>query len=176
LPVVAEQLSVGTREVDVGGVRVTSTVQEVPVNEQVQLREERVEVERRPANRPIAPGDEAFREKAFEVKAVSEEPVIGKEARVVEEVVVRKDENVRTQAIRDTVRRENVNVENLDERREDYAPAYEYGRSLRQNRAYGNRAWDDIEPDARADWERRSPGTWERFKGAVRRAWEDVKS
>lgn len=192
VPVVAEQLSVGTRAVEAGGVRVTSTVQEIPVQEQVQLREERIDVQRRPANRAVTEGDQPFREKSFEVKATSEEPVVAKEARVVEEVVIRKDQNVRTEAVRETVRRENVNVEELGTRYrehfqqnygrggqarfDDYAPAYRYGHSLRENRAFQNRQWNDIEPNARADWERSSPGTWDRFKEAVRHAWEDVKS
>jgi uncharacterized protein (TIGR02271 family) len=192
LPVIAEELRVGKREVEAGGVRVTSTVQEVPVQEQVQLREEKVDVERRAVNRPIAPGDAAFKEQAFEVRAKAEEAVVAKEARVVEEVVVRKGEEVHTQNISDTVRRQDVNVEQLGTRYhqhfqqnfaqnqqakfDEYAPAYQYGYDLRGNKAYSNRKWDDIEPNVRADWEKKQPGTWERFKGAVRHAWEDVKT
>lgn len=192
LPVIAEELRVGKREVESVGVRVTSNVQEIPVQEQVQLREERVDVERRPANRPIGEGDQAFREQTFEVTATSEEPIIGKEARVVEEVVVRKGQNVRTETINDTVRRQDVNVEQLGSRYgrhfeesygaggtanfDDYAPAYQYGYDLRRNEQYASKKWEDIEPNARAGWEQRSPGTWERFKAAVKHAWEDVTS
>jgi uncharacterized protein (TIGR02271 family) len=192
LPVIAEELRVGKRQVEAGGVRVTSTVQEIPVQEQVQLREEKVDVERRAVNRPVAAGDAAFEEQAFEVKATNEEAFVAKEARVVEEVVVRKNENVRNETINDTVRRQDVNVEQLGSRYaqhfqqnfaqsnqaafDDYAPAYQYGYDLRSNKRLANRQWDDIEPSARADWEKKQPGTWERFKGAVRHAWEDVKS
>src|SRR5437764_3366736 len=50
IPVVEEQLKVGKREVQRGGVRVFSRVVETPVNESVNLREEHVNVERRPVN------------------------------------------------------------------------------------------------------------------------------
>jgi uncharacterized protein (TIGR02271 family) len=192
LPVIAEELRVGKREVEAGGVRVTSTVQEIPVQEQVQLREEKVDVERRAVDRPLGPGDQAFKEQAFEVTAKAEEAIVAKEARVVEEVVVRKGENVRTETISDTVRRQDVDVQQLGARYQqhfqqnygslnqaqfdEYAPAYQYGYDLRGNQAYANQKWDQIEPNARADWEKKQPGTWERFKGAVRHAWEDVKT
>jgi hypothetical protein len=52
IPVVQEELQVGKRAVARGGVRVYSRVVEQPVEETVQLREERVRVERRPVNRP----------------------------------------------------------------------------------------------------------------------------
>jgi uncharacterized protein (TIGR02271 family) len=55
----------------------------------------------------------------------------------------------------------------------DYAPAYGYGSSLGSSSRYAGRSWDDIEPDARRDWEERYPNsTWERFKDAVRHGWE----
>lgn len=106
-------------------------------------------------------------------------------------VVVRKGEQVRSETINDTVRRQDVNVEQLDTRYgqhfqqnygqqqakfDDYAPAYQYGYDLRGNQAYANQKWDQIEPNARADWEKKQPGTWERVKGAVRHAWENVKN
>ena len=52
-----EQLRVGKREVGRGGVRVRSYVTERPVEEQVELRQERVTVERRPVDRELAPGE-----------------------------------------------------------------------------------------------------------------------
>jgi stress response protein YsnF len=58
LPVVEEQLIVGKREVERGGVRVRSYVAETPVHEQIRLREERISVERHPVDRPV--GDDAF--------------------------------------------------------------------------------------------------------------------
>ena len=51
VPIVEEELSVGTRKVANGGARVTSSVTERPVEQTVSLREERVKAERRPADR-----------------------------------------------------------------------------------------------------------------------------
>jgi hypothetical protein len=57
-----------------------------------------------------------------------------------------------------------------------YRPAYDYGRSLRDDTRYRGWTWDRVEPEARRDWERRYPNNaWEDFKAAVRHAWENVK-
>jgi uncharacterized protein (TIGR02271 family) len=58
---------------------------------------------------------------------------------------------------------------------EEYAPAYGYGSELRNSGRYSNRSWDQVEPEARRDWETRYPdSTWERFKDSVRHGWERV--
>ncbi len=58
---------------------------------------------------------------------------------------------------------------------EDYDPAYRYGHALASDERYSGRGWDEIEAGARSDWERDHPeGAWERFKDAVRHAWERV--
>ncbi|MBV8890285.1 MAG: DUF2382 domain-containing protein [Alphaproteobacteria bacterium] len=114
IPVYEEQLRVGKREVGRGSVRVRSYVVETPVQEQVRLHEERVEVERRPVDRPATGADlgaEAFRERTIEVTATAEEAVIAKDTRVKEEIVVRKQEEERTQTVSDTVRHTEVEVE-----------------------------------------------------------------
>ena len=56
-----------------------------------------------------------------------------------------------------------------------YVPAYRYGYNLRSDTRFRRRDWNAIEMDARQDWERDNPGTWERFKNAIRHAWEDIK-
>ena len=94
--------------------RVRSYVVEQPVQEQVHLREERVQVERHPVDRPadmMAGTAEPFRERTIEVTATSEEPVVAKEARVKEEIVVTKDAEERTETVSDTVRRTEVEIE-----------------------------------------------------------------
>ena len=106
-----EQLRVGKREVGRGTVRVRSYVVETPVEEQVTLRDERVEVERRPVDRPVRPGDAAFQEREIEATERAEEAVVSKEARVVEEIGLRKEGDTRTETVRDTVRRQEVEVE-----------------------------------------------------------------
>ncbi len=119
VPIVEEELRVGKRPVERGGIRIHKRVEETPVSEQVTLRDETVDVERRPVDRPASEADvAAVREGAFEVHERDEEAVVDKEARVVEELVVNKDVEERTETVQDTVRRTDVDVdETRDERR-----------------------------------------------------------
>ncbi len=114
IQVVKEDLVVGKREVEGGAVRVTSRVVETPVEEQVALHEERVTVERRPVNRPLTGvAADAFRERTVSARAMSEEAVVAKEARVVEEIGLRKEATDRVETVRDTVRETKVDVEQV---------------------------------------------------------------
>ena len=115
IPVVEEQIAVGKQVVEKGGVRVKSNVEEVPVEQDVNLREEHVRVERRPVDRPLTQADaDAFREGTIDVSERAEVPVVVKRARVVEEVVVGKEVREHQERVSDTVRRTNVDVEELD--------------------------------------------------------------
>jgi uncharacterized protein (TIGR02271 family) len=114
IPIVEEELRVGKREVERGGARVRSYVEERPVHEQVSLREERVSVERRPVDQPVSSGEldsDMLRERNLEMTERSEEAVVDKEARVREELVVRKTAQERTEQIDDTVRHTEVDVQ-----------------------------------------------------------------
>jgi len=111
IPVTEEQLQVGKRAVDRGRVRVRSFVTERPVEEQVGLQEERVRVERRPVDRPVSDSDAAFREREIEAVERGEEAVVSKQARVTEEIQLHKDRDTRTETVRDTVRKQDVKVE-----------------------------------------------------------------
>lgn len=114
IPVVEEQLNVMKREVETGGVRVETSVVETPVQEQVTLREEEVHVERRPVNQTIDPSAiDQLQTGTIEVRETGEQAVVSKEARVVEEVVIDKATTQRTETIQDTVRRTDVNVEEI---------------------------------------------------------------
>jgi len=202
VPVVEEELQVGKRAVQRGGVRVYSHVVEQPVEESVELREEHVKVERRPVDRPVESGDMArMKDQRVEVTEMAEEPVVNKRARVREEVVVGKETTKRTEQIRDTVRRTEVEVERMGEGegrrdtdyssdfRRDYdtryassgvpydtvAPAYDYGYRSASDPRYKGRNWSDVENDLRTDYERNYPGSaWEKTKDAVRYGWEKV--
>jgi uncharacterized protein (TIGR02271 family) len=116
IPIVEEQLSVGKREVNRGGAKVRSYVRETPVSEQVHLRQEDVNIERRPVDQPISSNDRGalFQDREVEMRATSEEAVIGKEARVTEEVVVQKTAGERTENVEDTVRHTEVEVDEND--------------------------------------------------------------
>ena len=110
IPVVEEELVVGKRQVERGGVRVFSRVVSEPVSESVSLHDERVVVDRRPVNRAATEAD--FTEAGpIEVRAMGEEAVVGKTSRVVEEVLVGKTGNDRTETVEDSVRRTEVDVE-----------------------------------------------------------------
>lgn len=115
IPVVEERLNVGKRVAESGRVRVRSYIVETPVEEQVTLRDETVHVERRPVDRAPTAADEAlFEDKVIEATEMREQAVVSKDARVVEEVGIRKDAGQRTETVTDKVRRTEVEVE--DER------------------------------------------------------------
>jgi uncharacterized protein (TIGR02271 family) len=209
IPVVQEDIAIGKREVERGHVRIYSRVTEQPIEESVRLREEKVTVERRPADRPATDADFAAAAKeVIEMTETAEEPVVTKRARVVEEVVVHKDVTEHTETVRGTVRHTDIDVQREPETvpetmrgtapqdfatydsmcRKHYAtafagrggayteyePAYRYGYELRTNERYRGRDWVALEADARRDWELRHPSTWERFKDAIRYGWESL--
>lgn len=194
LPVVEEEVKVGKREVSRGGVRVYSHIVETPVEEKVTLREERAKVERRPVDRPVTAAEgEAFKEQTIEIRETAEEPVVSKTARVKEEVVVGKEAAERTETVRETVRRTEVEVQQqLDAEDEEfrrhhrtyfagagadydsYRDAYRYSAVIVRDPRFEGKEWSDIESDVRADWEKQRPGTWDKFKDAIRYGWERV--
>jgi uncharacterized protein (TIGR02271 family) len=138
IPVVRERLRVGKREVNRGGVRVRSYVVEEPVEEQVNLREERVDVERRPVSQRVQPGaaDDLLQDRTIEMTESAEEAIVSKDAEVTEEVVVRKFEGERTEGVSDTVRRTEVDVEDTrdDEDSRDVVPPGDSGSRRRGTR------------------------------------------
>ena len=108
-----ESLSVGKRAVSGGTTRIRRYVVETPVQEQVTLHGEKVTMERRPVadGRPV--GDADFTEKTIEMTETSEEAVVSKTARVTEEVSLRKDASDRVETVKDTVRRDEVEIEQV---------------------------------------------------------------
>jgi len=112
---VEERLRVGKRQVNSGRVKVRSYVIEKPVSESVNLHSETVQVERRPVDRAVGAGEDAFKERTIEAQATSEEAVVAKEARVTGEVLVRKEGSDRTETVKDKVRSTKVDVD--DDRR-----------------------------------------------------------
>ncbi|MDP2274290.1 MAG: YsnF/AvaK domain-containing protein [Archangium sp.] len=189
IPVIEEEVKIGKREVQRGGVRIFQRVSEVPIEEDITLREEQIVVERIPVDKPATDADlGAFKEGSAELRERSEEAVVSKKARVVEEVRVGKQVTQRKEKIRETARRTDVDVERTgawnDQYRqhwqqnygalgswEDFAPAYEYGSTAASSTLYQGRDWDAVEPELRSDWESRYPGSaWDRFKDSIRHA------
>jgi uncharacterized protein (TIGR02271 family) len=115
IPIVEEKVRIGKRDVERGRVRVRSYIVERPVTEQVTLRQEHVDVERRAVDRPVTDADRLFEERTIEATEHSEEAVLAKEARVTEELVIRKEAGQRTETVQDTVRRTEVEVDNTTE-------------------------------------------------------------
>ncbi|MGA0557668.1 YsnF/AvaK domain-containing protein [Larkinella sp. VNQ87] len=114
IPIIEENLQVGKREVTTGGARIRSRIVERPIEETLRLRHERVNVERTPVDRPATAADLAnFQESEIELTERAEVPVVNKEARVVEEVSLNKEIEERDETIRDSVRRTEVDVDNL---------------------------------------------------------------
>src|ERR1700722_10001893 len=104
-----ESLAVGKRAVSGGTTRVRRYVVETPVEQQVALQDEKVVVDRRPVTggQPVA----NFTDKTIEMTETHEEPVLSKTARVTEEVSLHKEVTDRVETVRDTVRRDEVEVE-----------------------------------------------------------------
>ena len=112
IPVVKDELEVGKREASRGRVRVASRVVERPVEARVKLREEHVQIERHPVDRPASEADlRAAQGETIEITERAEEPVAAKTAHVVEEVEVGKRASEHEEVVRDTVRETHVDVE-----------------------------------------------------------------
>ena len=112
VPLVDEEIEVGKRVVDAGGVRVRTRVVEKPFETEVRLIEQHVEVERCQLDRPLGvdEAEELFRQREIEVPATSERAVVNKRAHVVEEVVLKKQVANRVKTLRDTVRHSEAEI------------------------------------------------------------------
>lgn len=170
LDVVEERLKVGKREVQRGGMRVRRVVTEQAVEEQVTLRDETIRVDRRPVDRTLD-GDntDLFTEKTYEFTETDEEAVVAKEAHVVEEVVVGKDVENRTETVRATVRRADVEIEEF---------SADYGKALASDARFEGREWHEFESDARSDYERDNEGgePWDSIRDTVKSNYDDNRS
>lgn len=202
IPLAEEEIRVGKREVDRGGVRVHTHVVSRPFEEQVRLRDETIDVERRNVDRPVTDADRAFQERTIEMHETDEEPVVSKEAHITGEVVVRKGEEEHTETIRDTLRKTEVDVENLAGSRErggrfddvsnefrthsettygsgtwnTYEPAYRWGYTTGSSDRYRGRSFSEVEPELRRDYEQQQGGgTWDRVKEAIRHAFNRAR-
>lgn len=119
IPLVEEQLHVGKQGVSGDSVRVRAFPEERPVHERVFLYDYRVSVGRRSAGQPVSQGgkaaslDDLFKERVIEMTETTDEVVFEKQARVREEVVVRKEAQERVEEVDTTVRRTEVEVERI---------------------------------------------------------------
>jgi stress response protein YsnF len=200
LEVVEEELEVGTQRVERGRMRIYSKVTERQAEEQVRLRDETIRVQRRPVRRAVSTTDpDLFRERSYEMTEIDEEAVINIRAQVFEEVVIGKEVAEKIETIHQTLRRTDVEIEEVpgvrsfaeygDEFRgyytqrlaksglgyDKYSLAFRFGYGLAANEPFRSQPWETIEPDVRQLWEEKNPGTWGQLKDAVRFAWERVR-
>jgi uncharacterized protein (TIGR02271 family) len=109
IPLAEEQVEIGKRRLD-HATRIRRYVVETPVERQVTLRDETVVIERRRPVEGTSLGAGAFEERTVEVHTSSEQPEVTKTANITEEVVVHKTVTERPETIRETVRKEQVEV------------------------------------------------------------------
>ena len=204
VPVSEERLDVEKRQGEMGSVDIHKEVSREQVNVPVELRHEEVTVNRVDVpDRPVAVGDapDAFKEGTIRVPVRGEEAVARKEAVVTGEVVVDRDVVTERETISDTVRKEQVDVdENYMQAREgvrqhfegrrgeltgtavdtrtfeDAEPNYRRGFTAANDERYRGRSFDDVEPDLRR--QHRSTGddsSWERLREEIREGFDRAR-
>ena len=107
-----EELRVGKRETEAGRARLRKWVETEPVQAEVELRRERVRVEREPVNQPVSGAE--IGEDEIEVAVRAEEAVVGKETVAKERVSLEKEVDVERETVADELRKERVEVEGED--------------------------------------------------------------
>ena len=108
-----ESLEVGKRAVVGGTTRIRRYVVSTPVEKDISLHSERVVVERRPVAGTETTGAVDFSDRTIEMTETNEQAVVSKTARIVEEVALRKEAADRVETVKDTVRRQDVEIETL---------------------------------------------------------------
>ena len=117
IPIVEERMKVGTRAVELGKVRVRTRTVSENVSEDVKLRDEHVNVERRAVPQTgertvsAAEANTLFADNEIELTETGERVVVDKKAVVTGEVVVSKDVDTRTERVEGTVRHTEVDVD-----------------------------------------------------------------
>ncbi|WOB44375.1 YsnF/AvaK domain-containing protein [Thermoleptolyngbya oregonensis NK1-22] len=200
LEVIEEDLQVGKTAVERGRMRIYSVVTEREVSQNVALRDETLRVSRRPVNRQVEIRPDLFQERSFEMVEMDEIALVGKTARVVEEIVLGKEVSEKIETIKETLRRQDVEIEEIPAARpfadydadfrafyneklsnkgvqyDELRPAFNYGYSLATREPFRSSPWSAVEQDARRIWEEKNPGTWDQNKAVIHYAWEKVRS
>jgi uncharacterized protein (TIGR02271 family) len=202
IPVSEEELIARKHAQQTGEVEVRKDVVQEEKTFTVPVSREEVHVERRDADRPLKPGEEAFREGTMRVPIVEERVEIEKRAHVVGEVEISKETRQDQQQVSGTVRREEVRVDkegsHVDDdwdahrdryrndwqqrygaqggRWEDAEPHYRFAHQSAHDRRFQGREFHDVEPELRRDWESRGSQTpWDTVSNWVREGWERAR-
>jgi Domain of unknown function (DUF2382) len=193
IEVIEAELWVGKEIVERGRMRIYSV-------HTGRLSDETLRVRRRPVNRSVKANPDLFRERSFEMVEMDEIAKVGKTARVVEEVFLGKEVVDKVETIKETLRRQDVHVEEIPALRpfaeydadfrnffarnlansgvtyENLGPAFHYGYNLATREPFRSSPWIAVEADSRRIWEEKNPGTWDKNKAVVKYAWERVRS
>jgi len=199
VPIVEERLNVGKAPVETGEVEIRKEVVTEQVNVPVELRREEVTVNRVDVpDRPLQAGDldNAFDEGTIRVPVRGEEVVAQKEAVVTGEVVINREQTADRQTVSDTIRREEVDVdenytrdraafqEHFAGRRsglgakadtrtfEDAEPNYRAGYTAARDQRFAGRSFEDAEPDLRRS---HTGGSWEELREEIREGWNRAR-
>lgn len=115
IPLVEEELSVGKRRMRATK-RVTTEVTEQPVEETINLEEERIEVSETESDRELSPGEaeQAFKEETRDFEETREVPEVKKQARETGKVKISKGTSTREEKVRGSVRKTEVRTEDLE--------------------------------------------------------------
>jgi len=200
IDVIEEELEVGKERVERGRLRIYNVVTEREVTQNVTLRDETIKVNRRPINREVKITDDLFKARSFELAEVDEIAKVSKTARVVEEVYLGKEVVNKIETIKETLRRQDVQIEEIptvatfQEYDADFRcfygkhlgnsgvtydslkPAFNYGYALATREPFRSSPWSAVEADSRRIWEEKNPGTWDQNAAVIKYAWEKVRS
>ena len=116
IPLGEEVLEVSKRTENRGTARIRRFVVETPIERQVTLQSERVVVERR---RPVSDNvtGEILTEVTVEIVETEEVPVVEKRLRLREEIVVRTERAQRVETVKETVRRDEAEIQRPSRKR-----------------------------------------------------------
>ena len=200
LEVIEEELQVGKEIVERGRMRIYSVHTQREFQQDLRLRDETLRVRRRPVNRSVKANPDLFKKRSFEMVEMDEIAKVGKTARVVEEVSLGKEVVDKVETIKETLRRQDVQVEEIPALRpfaeydadfrnffarnlansgvtyENLGPAFHYGYNLATREPFRSSPWIAVEADSKRIWEEKNPGTWDKNKAVVKYAWETVRS
>lgn len=199
LEVIEEELQVGKEAVERGRMRIYNTLTERNVTQDVTLRDETIRVQRRPVSRNVEINPDLFRQRSYEMVEMDEIAKVGKTARVIEEVSLGKEVVDKVETIKETLRRQDVQIEEIPAARkfneydndfrsfysknltnsgvpfEKLQPAFRYGYDLAAREPFRSAPWTAVEADSRRLWEEKNPGTWDQNKAVIKYAWERVR-
>lgn len=106
-----------------------------------------------------APALELFKEGEIELTEHKEVPVVKKEARVVEEIELKKVVEDREETVRDSVRETKVDINRIDVQNQDYNKGLTESRPERNKNSTGVEGINKNEINSeKEDWEKRSSG------------------